>query len=247
MIIIFIIKKNSFFKLIKFIIILKYNNNIIMFTYQKLVNHKCFHNVDKDSLSIIEKFSIFYTPNDNIQIYNFLKKNIIKNYDLNFFTFLMFNIKSLDIFNTSKDKISVHFRINHFINFSLLEDEIYDIIKSYFINSHDSIYDIKSFIKKYFWNHILTDRFQFIQNPHRWEYLENSIIFIHNILIKELKISQLEMDSFINFIQINYNFNDFYLNLFNLNFENNLKILNLDFGYTQEDTDIERMIFEGSI
>jgi len=218
-----------------------------MFTYQKLVNHECFNNVDKDSLGIVEKFSVFYIPNDNIKIYNFLKKNIIKNYGLNFFTFLMFNIKSIQIFDTSKEKISIHFRTNHFINFSLLEDEIYDIIKSYFINSHTTIYDIKDFIKKYFWNHILTDRFEFLQNPHKWEYLDNSIIFIQNILISELKISSEEMDSFINFIKESYNFNNFNLNSFNLDFHNNLKVLNLDFGYTEEDTDLENMIFNGQI
>jgi hypothetical protein len=218
-----------------------------MFTYQKLVNHECFNNVDKDSLGIVEKFSVFYTPNDNIKIYNFLKKNIIKNYSLNFFTFLMFNIKSIQIFDTSKEKISIHFRTNHFINFSLLEDEIYDIIKSYFIHSHTTIYDIKDFIKKYFWNHILTDRFQFLQNPHEWEYLDNSIIFIQNILISQLKISFEEMDSFINFIKESYNFNNFNLNSFNLDFHNNLKTLNLDFGYTEEDTDLENMIFNGQI
>jgi|ETNmetMinimDraft_8_1059916.scaffolds.fasta_scaffold103964_2 hypothetical protein len=217
-----------------------------MFTYQKLVNNECYHNIDKDSLGIIKEFSIFYTSDDNPQIYNFLKKEIIKDYDLNFFNFLMFNIKSLVIFKTAKGLISTHFNLNHFINFSLLEDEVYDLIKNYF-NNCSSIYDIKSFIKKYFWNHILTNRFEFLRNPHKWEYIDNSIYFIQNILIQELKISSEEMDSFINFIKNSYNFDNFSLNNFNLCFEDNLNILNLDFGYTQEDTEIERLIFEGHI
>jgi len=222
-----------------------------MFTYQKLVNNKCYHNVDKDSLGIIKEFSIFYTSDDNPKIYNVLKKYIIKNYDLNFFNFLMFNIKSLVIFKTAKNLISTHFNLNHFINFSLLEDEVYDIIQNCFNKKQKPsiyyIYEIKSFIKKYFWNHIITDRFEFLQNPHKWEYIDNSIYFIQNILIQELKISSEEMDSFIDFIKNSYNLDDSSLKNFNLYFEDNLKILNLDFGYTQEDTDIERMIFEGSI
>jgi len=202
----------------------------------------CYDNIDKDSLGIVEKFSVFYTSNDNQKILDFLKKYIIKNYDLNFFIFLMFNIKSIQIFDISKNNISTHFKVNQFINFSLLEDEIYDIIKSFFINSKSSIYDIKFFIKKYFWNHIITDRFEFLQNPHKWEYLDNSIIFFENILIDKLKISKSEMLNFINFIQYNYNFENFSIKDFNLHFEENLKVLNLDFGYTEEDIDFDEIL-----
>jgi len=213
-----------------------------MFTYQKLVNHLCYHNVDKDSLSIIEKFSIFYIENDNPKIWNFLKNNIILNYDLDFFCFLLFNIKSLQIFNILKNNISMHFKVNHFINFSLLEDEMYNVIKPFFIHSNSSIYDIKSFIKKYFWNHIITDRFEFIQNPNKLDYLENSIIFIQNILIHKLKISPEEMEKFIDFIQLHHNFYNFSIKDFNLHFEENLNILNLDFGYTKEDIDFDEIL-----
>ena len=216
-----------------------------MFTYQKLVKKLCYDNVDKDSLSIIEKFSVFYIENDNQKIWNFLKNNIIINYDLDFFCFLMFNIKSLKIFNILKNNVSMHFEVNHFINFSLLEDDIYDVINPFFLNSNSSIYDIKFFIKKYFWNHIITDRFEFIHNPNKWNYIENSIIFIRNILIHKLKISTEEMDNFIDFIQLHYNFNNFSIKDFNLHFEENKNILNLDFGYTQEE--IEDMDFDDNL
>jgi len=206
-----------------------------MFSYQKLVNHICYHNINKDISSIIEKFSIFYIEDDYPQIFNFLKKKIISKYNLEFFNFLIFNIKSIQIFDISKKGISNHFKKNKYINFTELENEIYNIINSFFINSN--IHDIKFFIQKYFWNHIITNRFEFKQQPHRWEYIENSIIFLKNILIDKLKLSQLEMQNFIEFIQYNYDFNNFYVKDFNLYFEDNLKILNLDFGYTQEDID----------
>lgn len=206
-----------------------------MFSYQKLVNHICYHNINKDTSSIIEKFSIFYIEDDYPQIFNFLKKKIISKYNLEFFNFLMFNIKSIQIFDISKKGISNHFKKNKYINFTELENEIYNIINSFFINSN--IHDLKFFIRKYFWNHIITNRFEFKQQPHRWEYIENSIIFLKNILIDKLKLSQLEMQNFIEFIQYNYDFNNFSVKDFNLYFEDNLKILNLDFGYTQEDID----------
>jgi hypothetical protein len=201
-----------------------------MFSYQKLVDNECY-DVDKDSMSIIEKFSVFYIDNDHLPIFNFLKKKIIQKYNLKFFNFLIFNIKSIEIFDISRKGISNHFRINEYINFSKLEEEIFNIINPYFIYSNSSFYDIKFFIRKYFWNHIVTERFEFIQNPHRWEYIDNSIIFLKNILINELKMSKQEMDNFITFIQCSYDFKKFSIKDFNLHFEDNLTTMNLDFGY----------------
>ena len=209
-----------------------------MFTYQKLVHILCYDEVDKDSLSIIEKFSIFYINHDFPIIYNFLKKYIIQKYDLNFFHFLIFNIKSIQIFNSSKNGITSHFKKNKYINFTELEDEIFHIINDFFSSSNFNIYDIKFFIRKYFWNHIITDRFEFIQNPHKWEYIDNSQIFLKNILIDKLKLSQLQIQNFIKFIQYNYNFENLSIKNFNLHFEDNLRTLNLDFGYIQEDINL---------
>lgn len=206
-----------------------------MFSYQKLVKNMCYHNINNDCMSIVEKLSVFYIDSDHLPIFNFLKKKIIQKYNLKFFNFLMFNIKSIQIFDISREGISRHFRRNEYINFTELEDEIYHIINAFFIYSDSSIYDIKFFIRKYFWNHIITDRFEFIQNPHKWEYIDNSMIFMKNILIDELKMSPQEMVDFIKFIKCSYDFKNFSIKDFNLHFEDNLTTLNLDFGYIQED------------
>ena len=218
-----------------------------MFVYQKLVKKLCYDYVDKDSLSIIEKYSIFYMNNifthsvfaihDNSKILMILKKYIIENYDLNFFNFLMFNIKSKGIFDLSKKNISKHFRRNEYINFTQLEEEIYNIIKNH-LNTHNDRIDVKFFIKKYFWSRILSDNATFVTNPKRWEYIENSMIFIENILIEKLKISHSEFSNFIDFIETQYDFGKFCIRDFNFNFEDNLFTLNLDFGYTEDEYDL---------
>lgn len=218
------------------------------FIYKKLVNKLCYDYVDKDSLSIIEKFSVFYTNDvfvytflanhDNSEILIFLNKYILENYDLNFLNFLMFNIKSQDIFDLSKKNISKHFRRSQFIDFDKLENEIYNGFKTQF-NVCNHKRDIKSFIKKYFWSRILTDdNYTFLQNPRRWEYIENSMIFIENILIDKLKISHSEFSNFIDFVKTQFDFTNFYIKDFNLNFEDNLIILNLDLGHTEDVSDL---------
>tara|TARA_B110001454_G_C12696966_1_gene424861 strand:+ start:199 stop:951 length:753 start_codon:yes stop_codon:yes gene_type:complete len=217
------------------------------FIYKKLVKKLCYDYVDKDSLSIIEKFSVFYTndvfvhtflaDHDNSKILMFLNKYIIENYDLNFLNFLIFNIKSQDIFDLSKKNISKHFRRNQYIDFNKIENEIYNGFKSQF-NTCNHKRDIKSFIKKYFWSRILTDdNYTFLQNSKRWEYIENSMIFIENILIDKLKISHSEFSNFIDFVKTQFDFTNFYIKDYNLNFEDNLVILNLDFGYTEDISD----------
>ena len=64
------------------------------------------------------------------------------------------------------------------------------------------------------------------------------MIFIENILIDKLKISHSEFSNFIDFVKTQFDFTNFYIKDFNLNFEYNLIILNLDLGHTEDVSDL---------
>jgi len=213
-----------------------------MFTYQKIVDHICNDSVDKDSLSIIKEYSVFYTEKDNNLIFKYFQNYIIDKYDKDFFYFLLFNLKSLQIFKICQDNLSVHYRKNKFFDFYLLEDETHSIIKSFFSNKNTNDSDIKFFINKFFWKHILTDRFEFINNPRKWDYLENSRIFIKNFLIIKMNMTPIEMDGFLNFVLSNFDFTHFHFKKFNTHFNSNL--ITLDFSFGNYLTDQEKVIEE---
>ena len=213
-----------------------------MFKYEIVVDHICGDYVDTDSLSIIKEYSVFYIEEDNDLILKKMKNHILKKNNLDFYYFLLFNLKSLEIFKICQDNISIHYQKNHFINFTLLEDETFNIIKSHFFNENSSKYEINIFINKYFWKHILTDRFEFLNNPHKWDYLENSRIFIKNFLITKMYLDHLEIDIFLDFIVSNFNFTNFHFKEFDSHFKSNLDLLDLSFGHVIN-SDEEDMLF----
>jgi len=213
-----------------------------MFIYEKIVNHICESSVDTDSLSIIKKYSIFYTERDNDLIFKKIQNYVLEKNDLNFLYFLLFNLKSIQVFKICQDNLTIHYKKNNYMNFSLLEDETFAIMKSHFFNENTSEYDINVFINKYFWKHILTDRYEFIEKPNKWNYLENSRIFIKNFLFIEMNMIPKEIETFLDFIIVNFDFTNLDLKKINKHFKSNLFTLDLSFGFTENENDIEDLM-----
>jgi hypothetical protein len=195
------------------------------FQYQKIIDIIYKKKIDRNSLTIVKKYSVFYTNEDMDEIWTQLHNYFNNIYNEKLTIFLIYNIKFLKFFNDASKLIDTHRKKRSFINFYILENEITNNLISHFkINLNScNYYDFNHLIQEQFWKPIINSSYIVQYDENSWYYLEKSKRIIVQYLMNYLKLDLNEIDLFLKYLY-NKEF-DFDLRNYNLSFDKNIKKL----------------------